>query len=216
MSIDASDAKGTDSCPTWQFPALRVLQRFPFLGFPDNVERASFQLNVRIESIAVQALRQGFMFQLKQDFDHSCHSRRQRQMPDVRLHGAQSAVLAKHLAVPGFPVQFLEGRLQTVHFDRIAKRRPRPVRFDIGDRARIDPRLGIRRLQQIGLRLRVRRRQRICTPSMVHCCATDHAVNMIAVPFCCAQPLEQNHSGAFAVREAVRTVGEGLAFTFLA
>ncbi|MNK86458.1 hypothetical protein D3C87_1063710 [compost metagenome] len=137
-------------------------------------------------------------------------------MPDVRLHGAQSAVLAKHLAVPGFPVQFLEGRLQTVHFDRIAKRRPRPVRFDIGDRARIDPRLGIRRLQQIGLRLRVRRRQRICTPSMVHCCATDHAVNMIAVPFCCAQPLEQNHSGAFAVREAVRTVGEGLAFTFLA
>ncbi|MNN07392.1 hypothetical protein D3C81_1202160 [compost metagenome] len=74
MSIDASDAKGADSCPPGQFPALRVLQRFPLLGFPDNVERAAFQLNVRIERIAVQALRQGFMFQLKQDFNHSCNS----------------------------------------------------------------------------------------------------------------------------------------------
>ncbi|MNY64834.1 hypothetical protein D3C86_2020040 [compost metagenome] len=68
-------------------------------------------------------------------------------------------MLAKHLAVPGFLVQLLEGRLQAIHFDRVAKRRPCAVRFNIGDRTRIDSRFGVRRLQQLGLRLRVRRRQ---------------------------------------------------------
>ncbi|MNX65379.1 hypothetical protein D3C86_964390 [compost metagenome] len=135
-------------------------------------------------------------------------------MPDVRLHGAQSAVLAKHLTVPGFPVQFLEGRLQAVHFDGIAKRRPRSVRFNIGDRARINPRLGVRRLQQFGLRLRVRRRQRICSPPVVHCRAADYAINMIAVPFRCTQPLQKQNPGSFAGCKAIGIVRERLTSSF--
>src|SRR5436305_11398852 len=88
MGIGSSKSKRTNPCSSWQGVAHTVPLCLPLSILLNDVERAPFQLDVRIELFTMQTLHQLFMLQLQQHFNHTCNTSGQFQMSNVAFYRA--------------------------------------------------------------------------------------------------------------------------------
>ncbi len=176
-----------------------------------NVERTVTQFDQRIERLAVQRLHQRPVPQLQHRLDHTRRPGRQLQMPDIALHRAQRTAVGRKLSPALLLRQLPECTLESLHLDRVAQRRSRPVRLDVADTLRPHLRMAQRRLDQLRLRPRVWRRQRVRPAAMVLRTAADQRIDMVAVALRCRQPLEHQHAHTFAAHIAIPMRRECLA-----
>ena len=103
-----------------------------------------------------------------------------------------------------------EGSIQRFDLDRIAQRRAGAVGLDVGDGSRIEAGALVGPHQQRGLRLRVRRGERIGAAAVVLGAAADDREDAVAVALGLVEPLQEHEADALAAAVAVGVGGEGL------
>src|SRR5437764_1388690 len=146
-------------------------------------------------------------------------------MPDVAFHRANTTprmrrwslpfvVRAVPRACPQFlPLivgtvpcacpQFAEGGLESIDLDRITKRSPSAMRFDVAHRTRINSCLAIGGDQYVGLCSRIRRCQRTGTSAMVFSTPTYTPINMVASLLGLGEPFQYEYTNPFTSHIAI-------------
>ena len=85
------------------------------------------------------------------------------------------------------------------------------MRLDIADMPRVGPGFGQGPTDRDGLRLRVRDRVTVGFAAMIECAASNDPVNVVAVSFRLGEPLQYDHSHAFAGNIPVAALAKALA-----
>ena len=102
--------------------------------------------------LEVDARRQRSVLERQDRLDQSRDAGRRVEVPDARFDGAERAEA-------GVARRPAERARQRLNLDRVAERRPGAVRLDVRDRARIDPRVVVRRRDHVGLPAQTGRRE---------------------------------------------------------
>ena len=87
------------------------------------------------------------MLQLQQDLDHTRNTGSQLQMSHIAFHRTDPAHGLRHWPLSYHLGQLAEGGLEPINFNRITKRSPSSMRFDIAYCAGIDRGLAVGRDQ---------------------------------------------------------------------
>ena len=102
--------------------------------------------------------------------------------------------------------------VESSHLDWIAKRRSGPVRFDVGDRPRVDACFAQAAADRFCLRLRIRRGESNGAAAGAQTRAFDHAVNAVTAAQRLIERSKDHDASAFAEHRPVRLRAKRLAF----
>ncbi|CAJ4519222.1 Uncharacterised protein [Burkholderia pseudomallei] len=213
VRVHAADAERAHARAARLLAAVAIDGTRPRGVRADDAQRPAVERDVRIELVAMQALREPPVRHLQQHLDHAGHAGGQLQMADVALHGADRAragnVGGAFLALRA--QQRVERLRERVDLDRIAELRAGAVRLDVTDAARVDAGSHVRLHDHVALRGRVRRGERARPAVVIDRAAADHAVDRVAFAPRVAEPLQEQHADALAAHEAVGAARERLA-----
>ena len=200
MRVGPREPERTDAGDTGPSVAL------PGSGLVDDPHRQAVPGNVRRGVLEVQVLRQLLVLERQHNLDQTRDPRRRFQMPDVRLHRAdqQRPVSLAPLA---------QCRTGGLHLDRVAQRRPGPVRLQVPDVGGLDTGM----FQRLGdnplLGDAVGHRQTTRRAILVDRAAADHGPNPVTVADRVLDAFHDDDADALAAHVAVRGRVEGLAPT---
>ncbi len=202
MGVGAAEAEGAHPGP-----ARRAVAR-PGFQLGVDVERARREVDLRVGPLEVQARRDHAVLEGEGGLDQPGGPGRRGEVSEVGLHRAQPAELppAVRLALE----RTAERAGQRLDLDRVADRRPRAVRLDVGDLLRLDaaPR------QRLGDHLRLPLDGRSGVPHLEGAVVVDrrpldHRADRVAVRQRVGEPLEHHHPQAAADEGALSAGVEG-------
>ena len=177
----------------------RKTQRPPCRQPLVHIKRRPREIDPRIRLAEMQHRRQHAMPHRKRRLDQPGHPRRRVQMPYVGLRRPHRAVLR------GFGPAPPERLRQSRNLNRIPQRRPRPMRFYIGDRFRIHPSHLLRPPDRPRLPLHARGGEaHLRRAIVIQAVALDHRVDGIARRPRVLQPLQNHHPAARPEHRSLR------------
>ena len=157
----------------------------------------------RVEPLEVEVRRSGPVAERLHRLQEGGEAGRRLQVPHVRLDGADEE--------RSLPTGGAEDLDEGPHLDRVAERRPGPVRLDHPDLVRRDAGRGERLPDDGGLSRPVRRRQPAAPPVLVHRAAADDGEDAVAALEGVREPAEDDDAAPLSPAEAVRRRVERLA-----
>src|SRR5215813_3704708 len=166
MRVRAAETERTDAGDTSWLDCVprHVLRR--------DANRQRLPGDVGVGSVEMETQRQFLVLQAKYGLDQTCDSRGGFKVAHVALDRAEpKRIVLRALA---------EDSSQSIDFDRIAERCPRPVRFDIADLRRLQSRILQRVANHSLLRGPVRNRQSARPSILIDCRTTDQSQDRIA------------------------------------
>ena len=198
MHVGAAETERTDGAHA------RAAAGFPGAQRGVDEERRGPEMQLRIFRLEVARREQSAVPQRQHDFQESGNAGRVCRVADIGLDRpdrAKSGPIGPSAECPG----------QALDFDRIAQFRAGPVRFDIGNRLRIDAGLGVDFDFQRRLRVWAGGGDTVGLAVLVDGGGQNNGLDMIAVGQRLGVGFQHDDAGAFARNETIRVGIESLA-----
>ena len=175
----------------------------PVRALGNDLQVRLVERDVRVGSGEVQRRRQVVFLHRQHDLDQARGACGCLEVTEVGLGRAEQRGLVVGASTP-------DDASERIRLDRVAEDGAGAVRLDVVDAGRVDARVAVGVAQDVGLRIRVRRREAVGAAVLVDRAAGDHGEDLVAVPLGVLETLQDHETAALGANHAVGVGGERL------